>query len=355
MPESNSSVTSGAAAPVASLETINRNPVPDSETLGGDPTRFDSEFDYLASPGAAGAEKQGAVSETGKETPAGEPSKDSHTPEGQPKKPDYAVPPIAQNVEQILKEDQITKATLADDPSAKAQSSAGQERTYSQTEVSAIQSAKDTEIKTLKGTLQEYTSELEKLKDAKVALDELNQNPLAFIARYFPELAAQVDSRKVIVDRLRKEFGDELDLYDPSQIHNPESPSYKIQRRELEIQSEVARSAAQAEHERLETERKRVERFNESKKKVMATYGLNEEQFQKEIVEWANGQQFDYEMVARLKFRDWEIQRAIDEALKQAKHDKPGQVPTSVALVGGGEPKGAPEHLKELSDAFGDM
>lgn len=353
MPETTSSVAAGAGVPGAQ-ETINRNPVPDSEVIQGDPSRFDAEFDYLASPGGAGAAKEGAVSDTKVDAPAGQKPEDSHTPEGKDNKPPIAVPPIAGDIKAIVKEDLQTKASLAGDPSAKAQSSAG-ERIFSQAEVSAIQSAKDTEISELKSSLQERDTQLQTLKDAKVALDELNQNPLAFVARYFPELASQLDSRKVIVDRLRSEFGDELDTYDPSQAFNPESPSYKIQRRELELQTELARSVARAEQERTDVERKRVERFNESKKQVMSTYGLSEEQFQKEIVEWANGVQFDYTMVAKLKYRDWEIQRAVDEALKQAKHEKPGALPANVALMGGGEAKGMPEHLKELSDTFGDV
>lgn len=353
MPEATTSPTPGASTPQVQ-ETINRNPQPDAAVVGEANDRFDSDFEYLGASGVPGVQKDGAVPAAVAPASATPAQPASHTPEEN--KPKFPVPPVGIN--SIVKEDLETKGTLADQPGNKPASAppSGAERTYTQTEVSAIQSAKDTELQTLKTEHESVKQQLEALKNVQSALDEINRNPLAFVARYFPELASQLDSRKVVIRRLREEFGEQIDAYDPSQVLDENSPSYNIHRREMELTSEIARSQAQAEQERALAAKQREERLNTSKAQVMKEYGLTEEQFKKEVVEWGSTQQFSYLDVARLKYRDWEVQRAVAEALKQAKSDKPGTLPPSVATVGGGAAEtGTPEHIKDLSDAFGDM
>ena len=336
MPDTALPSSSPAGVPLQGTgETIVRNPIPDAALPDADASKYDVDFAYLGPSNGDGAQKDGSAPQKPEKV-------ESHTPEE--KTPEFAVPPVAFKVDtQTPNESETTKVET---PAA---------RSFTQDEVAAIQSAKDIEIAKFKTIVDEKDKELVLLAQTKTALEDLNKNPYAFVARYFPQLAKQVDPRQLVVEQLRKEFGEEIDTYDASQAYIPESPAYKIRAREEEIVRGIERSQLEAERQRTDGERERTALLESSKQAVMKEYGLDSNTFEKEIVEWGKTQQFDYKALARLKYYDWAIKRAVDDALDRTKREAGAPLPASIAKAGGGDTPPVPEHLKELRDEFGDI
>ena len=207
----------------------------------------------------------------------------------------------------------------------------------------------------LKKEYDAKVQEVETLKAVAVSLEELKRDPPAFVARFFPELAAKITPHDIVVQTLQKEFGAELASYSEAEALQEGTLSYKIQQRRDAIREQVQRSKLEGDAIRLDEARRREAKLAESKAKVMTTYKLSEDQFNQEIVNWSKQNPIDWEIVAKLRYFDYHIQHAVKEALgrRKGRNDK---LPASVAGVSGRDdsPDAASKGFKEFRDEFGD-
>ena len=219
-----------------------------------------------------------------------------------------------------------------------------------------LQSYSDKTIASLKSEVDSARKEIESLQSTKIALEALEKDPHAFAARFFPQLAEQVNPNKAVHEQLKKEFGEKLEAYNASEAYQEGTDSYAIREREMQLREQVQRSRLDGEAARQEEARKREARLSESKAKVMKTYGLNEDQFNKSIIEWAKNNSLDFESIGKLRFFDWHIQNAVTQAINR-KNGKTQQTPPSIASISGreAEPNTASSGYKELHDVFGDI
>lgn len=316
---------------------------PDAETVSGDAAyeeRYDSDFTYLTKEKPKDSVEEGQ--KEGAEPPA---TTEEHTPEGKKEEPKIDVPPIDQTTEPPKKEEPKTAAPLTDDK-------VGYEKRYKD-----LQAYSDSTIDGLKKELATLKTENETLASLKVVKEEVERNPHAFLTKYYPQLAEQLNPQKLAVEQLKKEFGAEFDSYNASEALQEGTTSFKIQQRLDELKNQAQRDRLEAEISRREDSRKREELLSASRDKVKKTYGLSDEQFQKEIVEYAKSLPPNFETIAKVRYFDWHIQKAVDQALRQNKRGAPENPPASIAGEPGhtGDEDTASPGYKELSNEFGDM
>lgn len=330
--------TSPAVERIVSLKgepTLGDASVPDSETgVHSHPEAYDYDFNYMVS------QPEGEQKEV--VPPSAEPASQ----EGQPAKvepPAFPVPPIATKA---LDEVEVK-------PAPKAETLDVAEKRYRD-----LQSLHDKSIAEKEKELEAIRHEVDSLKAFKAAKDELEKNPLAFLQQYFPQLAEKVNPRRVILDKLREEFGAEtIEAYRPEEAYIEGSNSYKIREREDALREELQRTKLEAELSRSEETRRQEAFLNESKTVVMKEYGLDENTFQREIIEWSKQQPpITFKEIARLKYFDWHIQQAVNQALAGEKKGKSQTPPPSIVSVGGGsDGEKVSREYKDLQDTFGDM
>ena len=331
------------ASPVTGTQntevTLTEVTVPDAETVTDQsPERYDFDFEYLASDNG-GTKKEDA-------TPTPEVEKTASEEKSESASIKIDIPPIAAKVEGDAIVPSVTKEEPTSQPS-------DYEKRYKD-----LQSFHDKSLSERTKEMEVLKSELESLKSFKLAKEEVEKNPLAFVQQYFPELAEQISPQRMIIKKLVEEFGAEtIEAYRPEEALIEGSNSSKIHERELELREQLQRSKLDAEFKRREETQKREAIFTESKNRVMKTYGLNEEQFNKEIVEWSKNQPPDLMMIARNRYFDWHVTQAVEQALAGKKKEKVEAPPPSVAGMGGGTSDGeqTSREFKELQDTFGDM
>lgn len=318
-------------------ETINRNPVPDSEKIPETVERsFDSDFTYLRDTGKNGDTPTGTPATPAQQQPAVQPQ----TPQEQQKK--IAVPPIA------AQQTPSTPAAPATPVTPDTPAPTDWEKRYKD-----LQSFHSTTTDGLKQERDNLKVQLEQAQSALKAQESLIKEPLAFIAKLAPELAERINPHEYIVEKLEKEFGKDF-RFAPEEAYDRETPSYKFRVREAELQEELRRNQTDA-AARLQAQRAEQEaRNNAAKAKVMKDYGLSEEQFNSEIVEYSKGVNFDWTMVADHKYRDWHIQQAVQAALEADRRERNAPSPKTPAALPGGQAPQVPEN-KQLNDAFGDI
>ena len=324
----------GGTPPQTEKETINRNPIPDSEKGLHPADEYDFDFEYLASPQPGSEKEKESVPADKPVKPVSEESK-------------IAVPPIAS------KEEKPKEGDTVDKPPVPAKGS--ETRQYTDEDYRKLQSFSDTRVAELTKEISALKTQVETDQNVKVALEEFKKEPLAFLQRHVPQLAEKLDTRRYILDKLKAEFGSDF-AYDPAEAYVEGTTSYKIRAREDEIKAQVEREKLNSEVQR-ETARREQEAFlSTSKKQVMEKYGLDEQGFEKEIVGFAKSRPpMNYMDIARIKYLDWEIQQAVKQALEQARKDGNGSVPPSINKLGGGnEEKPVPKPYEELQKEFGD-
>lgn len=217
------------------------------------------------------------------------------------------------------------------------------------TTITSERDAARTELEALKSQLEQYAN-------TKIALEALQRDPHAFVRQYLPELASHLDPNRVIYAQLKKEFGEDFKP-DAAEAYEDGTPSNKYRLREEELRDERRRQLAQNEL-RAEQERLRQEGLaKEARAKVQKRYGLNDEQYQKEIVDYFKGFNFTAEHLAMIRFREKDIEAAIRKALEKSKglrgaSDRPE---VGAAELRGEEDLGeASEAYKEHQETFGD-
>jgi hypothetical protein len=207
------------------------------------------------------------------------------------------------------------------------------------------------ENKRLQGRVQE-------LENITNGIKELEKDPLVFVQRYFPDLAKQLNPDQNILMRVRNELKLPDDFrYDPQEAYIEGTESYKFRLKENEIRDNYVRERAKLEADQRIQGAQREESFKQSKAKVIKMYGITEEQYQKNVVDYAKNTVLLPEHFARLVYLDAIVKSAVEKALKSQEKRKNGEdkkkVP-GVAEIVGTEETGS-EHLKDLNDTFGDI
>ena len=337
---------------VEQQETIIRDPVPDAVSRGeGDAGLYDSDFNYLASqpqvtsqPGEDGSTTDDDQVEDGSGRTGSAAGGKEESPATSPS---YPVPPVARK-----KDGESADGEVPSDAGGAATSP--EELTKAEKRYNDLKSFHDTEVVNYKKQIEQLQTEVKTYQDLKTYKEELEQDPLAFLTRYYPELSSKVDTRRLIVDKLKKEFGEFT--FDPTEAYIEGTTSYKVRMREQEILDELQRERVQ----RLNTERAEQDRreglLNASKAKVMEKYGLSEEQFNQVVVEGSKKVTADWEAIAKLIYFDWHMQNAVDEALAAGKRlPRKKKQPGTTDVGGTAEPPEVSAGFKELSNVFGDM
>ena len=332
--------TQGGTTTITSKEATE----PDAVSVGESPERsYDEEFGYLAS--RSTEKKDDAAPESDKDqTTDPIKGKDGETTGGE-KKEDDVVPPV--------KDDDVppvaAKTTTKTDDVVVGD--ADFKKRYTD-----LQSYSDRTIDGQKKEIEGLKKEVESLQATKTALDEINKDPHSFLAKFFPEVAGKLEPQKIVVDSLKKEFGAELDAYRAEEAYMEGTTSFKIRQREYELREQLQRSRLEGEFTRQRDAKEREDRLSVSKNEVMKTYGLTEEQFNKEIIGWAQAHPVDFNMIAKARYFDWHIQNAVTQAINR-KNGKNSPTAPSVASVSGSDKGSDTESpgYKELKDVFGDM
>ncbi len=307
----------------------------DAEAGRQDEGAYDVDFEYLASP-KTGVEKKEPVPPEKKE-PVSEEKKE---PESK-----FPVPPAAQTKES-------DKASPTSEE--KKEPSTPDKGTDWEVRYKELQSFSDARHADDAKKIEEYEKQVKLFDGIKTFKEELERDPVAVLHKYFPALAEKLDPRKFITDKLRAEFGEFT--YDPAEAYVEGTTSYKVKAREQELLEQLSRERLTIEATRKENERTAAARLESSKREVMKRYGLSEEQFEREIVEFAKNTPIDFMRVAQLKYFDWHIQQAVKDAIAADRKERPEKSPTSLTTVGGGATdQEASQAYKEAAELFGDM
>ena len=233
-----------------------------------------------------------------------------------------------------------------------------EERTDGVAKISELQtqlSARDTEVQSIKAERDSFKNELEGLKNVQVTLEEIKANPLAFVKKYFPQLAESLNPRKIIADKLKVEFGADF-RFEPSDAFIEGTKSYEYRLREEEVRDEMRTQDMRVERERVERDIKIKSQTETDIAQVMKDYNLTRDQVQKEIIDWSKTVPNNLVNIAKLRFMDAIIKRAVDKALVESKGRKnPDKLPAKGAKDIHGSSEEAPQHIKELNDEFGDI
>jgi hypothetical protein len=249
------------------------------------------------------------------------------------------------------KEDEVVPKVKDEDlpPIARSTTTVDDKGTVVEPEIKA-------QYESLKKEYEARVAEIEQLKSVKLALEEIERSPQAFIARYVPDLAAKISPQDVVVQSLKKEFtAEELASYDQAQAYEEGTISYRIREREATLREQTQRQRLEGENTRLNETRKLEARLQESKQKVMKEYKLSDAQFDQEIVNWAKNHPIDFESIARLRYFDWHLQNIVDQ-VQNRKRGKQDKLPGSIAGVSGTDtdPSKVSAGFKEFRDEFGD-
>jgi hypothetical protein len=255
-----------------------------------------------------------------------------------------------QKVEEPEKEDDVVPKVKDEDlpPIARSTTTVDDKGTVVEPEIKA-------QYESLKKEYDARVAEIEQLKSVRLALEEIEKSPQAFIARYVPDLAAKISPQDVVVQSLKKEFtAEELASYDQAQAYEEGTISYRIREREATLREQTQRQRLEGENTRLNETRKLEARLQESKQKVMKEYKLSDAQFDQEIVNWAKNHPIDFESIARLRYFDWHLQNIVDQV--QNRKGKQDKLPGSIAGVSGTDtdPSKVSAGFKEFRDEFGD-
>jgi uncharacterized cupredoxin-like copper-binding protein len=162
----------------------------------------------------------------------------------------------------------------------------------------------------------------------------------------------------MIADRLKQDpkFGQDF-RFDPNEAYMEGTQSYEYRLREEEMKDQFRREEMKIESQRLEQNAAMERRIAEDKSKIMKDFNLTEQQFNKEVVEWAKKQPNSLYNVAKLRFMDDMIKKAVSKAVAESKGRKvdiDGK-PVAGAKDIHGTSESKPEHLKELSEDWGDV
>lgn len=331
----------GTSSPVGSQESVIVGGPSDAEVGVHDDAAYDVDFEYLKTPESNGNGEKTADGETAKVDDKKVETKDEKPLPAESKETkDETVdePPIAK-VAQSKTDDTV--------PPEKKVASEYEDK------LRQLQSVKDQEVSELKKQLETKNAELQQLQAFRVAQEELERSPLSFVARYFPELAEKLDPRRQIIEQLKREFNGEI-TYDPIEAYTEGTTAWKIRAREEELRDEYSRERARNEISRTQAEQQRQAALQVSKQQVMKDYGLDDAGFEKEIVSWSKSKTLDYSMIAKLRYFDWHVKRAVADALKGASRGGPDKLPANIANVGGGGSDGSADHLKDFANEFGE-
>jgi len=323
--------------------TIITDPVPDS-VLHPDPDAYDDDFGYLATPPKSGAspkpDEKPVVQKLDKEKP-------------DEKKPDEVTPP--NEVESIV--DEITKGEPPppkpeDEQNFKAEVEAI-EKKYNR-KISATPPPTDYEaVKTENVALK---SEVESLKNVKVALDEITKDPTAYAQKHFPKLLSPSALEDQILAKVQGEFGNEF-RFEPAEAYSPGTKSYQFRLRLDELRDQNRREVARQESESREVESRRRAKVEESKVKVMKRYKLTDAEYQEQVVKPAKSIDFLPEHMAMIIFAERdrrEFAKQVIEAYKKRANITGGTPKTSTSDIHAEGDDHETSERKEFAETFGD-
>lgn len=279
----------------------------------------------------------------------------------------YLAPPAKKEEEQKKDEssdDKITETKLEDtsekevekvEEKVEKKEEHHEERSDSDlSELRSQLSAKDTELQSVRTELETAKSHLEGLKNVEATLAEINANPLAFVKKYFPQLADAINPRKIIAEKLKAEFGPDFQ-FDPSEAFMEGTRSYDYRLREEEVRDELRNQEYKIERERAEREARLKTQTEQDINQIMKDYNLTREQVHKEVIEWAKNTPNNLVNIAKLRFYNQNVERAVKKALAESKARKASdKLPDKGVKDIHGASEEKPQHLKELEEDFGE-
>jgi hypothetical protein len=223
-------------------------------------------------------------------------------------------------------------------------------------EVEKIKADYEKRIDELLKDLEYYKLQLENLKKQYEAVKPLVENPLGYILNLFPDASKNFDIalRNVAREQAKKELAN-YDGYDVDEVIGQRaSEIYFELKNMINQQVENVRRRIQ---EINEANEKFIRQISESKVRAMRKYGLNEEQFRKEVEEWFQSKGLDWELIADLRFKDEVIKKAVEKAIKEVQKVAPKQekVPNVVPKTRGTTQVRKEDHLSDLRKFFGDI
>ena len=301
---------------MAGETSIVENAEPDSAAATADDSKYDSDFQYLAS---KPEEVAGVVEK-----------QDALTPE--------------QVEAKRLADEKVVNDAKANEGKPAGAVSDAPKLSPELTELTERATKAELEVKRL-------TDEIGKLQSIQSAIDEITKNPMAFVHKHLPQVAETLNPERLILDKLKAEFP-QLQ-FQPSEAYEPGTDSYRYRLRESELRDQIIQERNNM-SARMATEREQTRvRLESSKAKVMKQYNLTEEQFKKDIVDWASSNPVDYEMIANVVYMQKNITESVNKGVKEAL-SKLGNEPPKGAADIAGDDKNTPEHLRDLNDAWGD-
>lgn len=223
-------------------------------------------------------------------------------------------------------------------------------------EVEKIKADYEKRIGELLKDVEYYKLQLENLKKQYEAVKPLVENPLGYILNLFPDASKNFDIalRNVAREQAKKELAN-YDGYDVDEVIGQRaSEIYFELKNMINQQVENVRRRIQ---EINEANEKFIRQISESKVRAMRKYGLNEEQFRKEVEEWFQSKGLDWELIADLRFKDEVIKKAVEKAIKEVQKVAPKQekVPNVVPKTRGTTQVRKEDHLSDLRKFFGDI
>lgn len=329
--------------------TINENPIPDSEKAA-DQSAYDVDFEYLGTEKKEGEEN--ADRKNDEQLP------DSKNSEAKPENKEGKKEEVKEDKSKASEgqQEDVISEVLAEVTGVKPEPKKITPENFD----SEIQ-ARETKISDLTAQLRERDTQLEQLKDFKTGVEKLQSDPEArieFIRKTFPELAGQLDPRKPILEQLKKEFGETF-RFDANEAYEEGTPSYKYRLREEELRDHQFRERQQQQATILQKQQELQGRIESSKRAVMKQYGLTEEQYQKEIVEYGKGLTPLPEHIAMIRFYKDNLKKVAAEAIAQSKKrasstDRSQVSSADVSGTDGEDDKGSSAY-REHMDEFGDV
>lgn len=212
----------------------------------------------------------------------------------------------------------------------------------------------DDKVKVLDAENKALKAEIETIKNKNAALEEFEKNPMGLILKHLPQLGDRIDPNRFISDKLAQEFGKDF-LYDAGDAYREGTQSYKFRLRDAELRDQIQKESAKAQAMRTLADERTQQALAQSKDKVIKSYGLTEQQFDKEVVQWAKNYTVTYEDMAKIRFFDKHIEIAVAKALKSKQMSpEKNELPNPASVPGLSESK-VPEHLQDLQDEFGDL